>query len=288
MDQLKEILRQAIIYRFWIAVGLSALLPMIAYFVGVGPVQQKAAAETAAITGADKDVKKYTSGDLPNKDYKPAVAEKTDELNKDVEVSWRKLYARQAPLLTWPVRVDKRFKEWGRKWPENVDSGAVRLAVTDYVEAYPAAVTAVYNTFKPFDVKDGTGIVSAPPEATLLRPASFTIESLPDLGTVWAAQERLWIQRTLLEVVAEVNKSAKNWDGAIIKQVNLIEVGSPMAQDQRSLVKGEVLEAAPEIKDPSKPADAAPAADTSNMASMMPGGMMRGSGGAAGSSETVS
>ena len=33
MDQLKEVLRQMIIYRFWISVGLAALLPMIGYFV---------------------------------------------------------------------------------------------------------------------------------------------------------------------------------------------------------------------------------------------------------------
>ena len=47
MDQLKEVLRQMIIYRFWISVGLAALLPMIGYFVAVGPIQAKADQETA-------------------------------------------------------------------------------------------------------------------------------------------------------------------------------------------------------------------------------------------------
>ena len=55
---------------------------------------------------------------------------------------------------------------------------------------------------------------------------------------IWAGQERLWIQRTLLEVVAQVNKKAKDWDSAIIKQINLMEVGNPVAQDQRSYRQG--------------------------------------------------
>ena len=81
--------------------------------------------------------------------------------------------------------------------------------------------------------------MAAPPEAILLKPAPFTIENPPELGKVWAAQERLWVQRTLLQVIAEVNKNAKDWDAAIIKQINNLEVGNPAAQDQISIAKGE-------------------------------------------------
>src|SRR5262249_12839246 len=77
MDQLKEILKQAIKYRFWIAVGLSALLPLIAYFVGVGAVKTQAKAQSDAIEAAEKDVKQYASGNVINDQYQPVVAEKT-------------------------------------------------------------------------------------------------------------------------------------------------------------------------------------------------------------------
>lgn len=286
MDQVKEILRQAIKYRFWIALGISALLPMIAYFVGVGPVQTKAAAETATITSAEKDVKQYTSGNVINAQYKPLVSEKTEVVTKDVDASWKKLYKRQAPLLTWPDRVQDRFTAWGRKWPENVDPSAIQIAIIDYVNAYPAFVTEVYKTFKPFDPVTGEGIVSAPPEAALLRPATFTIEAPPPLGKVWASQERLWIQRTLLDVIAKVNADAKDWDGAIIKQINGLEVGSPLAQDQRSLAKGDTLEEAAAIDDPSKPAEPEESSSASASGSQqmmgMGGGMPAGYGGRGG------
>src|SRR4029079_2330978 len=125
-----------------------------------------------------------------------------------------------------------------------------------------------------------------PPEEALLRPAVFDITKLPELGKIWAAQERLWIQRTDLDVVAQVNKNAKDWDSAIIKQINVLEVGSNVAQDQRSLAKGEALEEAEAIKAPgSETADAAPA-DTGggmgNMMQMMMGGRRGAMGGMGG------
>jgi hypothetical protein len=257
MDQLKDILKQMIKHRFWIAVGISALLPMIAYAVGSGPVKEKAKTTTAAIQAANDGVKKYAGGTVPNSQYKPMVDEKTSDLVKDVNASWQKLYDRQAPYLDWPKSVQDRFPTWERKWPESVDASAVQLAIIEYVTAYPKFVNAVYESFHPFNVVEGTGLVSAPAEDVLLHPFPFTIENPPELGKVWAAQERLWTQRTLLEVVREVNKDAKDWNTATIKQINLLEVGNGLAQDQKSIAKGETLNEAPAINNPAAPAPAA-------------------------------
>jgi len=263
MDQVKEYLRVAIKFRFWIAVGVSALLPLIAYFVGVGPVRAKAEAETGKIKQADEAVKKFLTPGLANAQYKTIVDGKTETLTGDVDASWRKLYNRQAPLLTWPERVKDRFHVWGRTWPKDVDASAVRVAIIDYVNVYPEFVTKVYKSFRPFDPENGEGVVSAPPEAALLQPSQFSEQDPPDLGKVWASQERLWVQRTLLDVIESVNKGAKGWDDAVIKQVNSLVVGNPLAQDQRSISKGEALEEAPAILDPDKPVEAEPAAGDS-------------------------
>ncbi len=279
MDQVKEFLRQCIKYRFWIAVGISALLPMIGYFMGVPSVRADAEKITGEIKKAEKDVKLYTAPGLPNAQYKPIVNEKTQAVAQDVKTSWKKLYARQAPLLTWPEVVDPTIKAWGRKWPENIDSSTVLGAIVAYMEAYPAEVDKVYKSFKPFDYEEGTGVVAADPKETLLRPATFKPEEPPSLGKVWAAQERLWIQRTLLDVVANVNGDAKSWDQAYIKRIVGLEVGTALAQDQRSVAKGETLEEAVAIDDPAKPAEPAPeAGGPAGMEGMM---KMMNSGGAA-------
>ncbi len=247
MDQLKDLLRQAIKYRFWIAVGLAALFPIVAYAIGSGPVKEKAKAETEAIKAAEQDVRQYSAPNVPNDQYKPIVESKKEELVKDVNASWKKLYSRQAPLLTWPQVVDDRFRKWGRQWPASEDSSTVQLTIAEYVTAYPKFVTEVYKSFQPFDLAEGTGVVSSPPEDVLLRPFPFSLSNLPELGKVWAAQERLWTQRTILDVIAQVNQNAKDWNSATIKQINLLEVGNSAAQDQKSIAKGETLVEAPPI-----------------------------------------
>ncbi len=285
MDQLKEFLRQCIKYRFWIAVSLAMIFSIAAYTAGSGRVKEEAAKKTSDIEGAKKKVAAY-GANSPTAKYSEVLNEKTGELNKDVTESWKKLYARQAPLLTWPDRVHERFTTWGRQWPKDIDSSTVQFAIIDYVNLYPKYVTEVYKSFKPFDPETGNGVVSAPPEATLLRSASFKEETPPSLGKVWAAQERLWIQRTLLDVVAQVNRDAKTWDGATIRQILTLEVGTQTSQDQRSMAKGEVLVEAEPLDDPAKPPVEAAATGSSSspeaamMATQM-GGMMGGSAAAA-------
>ena len=276
-EQAKEFLRQVIKYRFWISISVAALFAVIAYLVGSGPVRDNADKERKSIIAAEKDVQQYNVPTIPTSDYMPVVEKKTQVLDKDVTVAWKTLFDRQAPLLTWPATVAKRFPAWGRKWPEKVEPTKVELAIADYIDAYPAFVSMVYKTCNPFDYETGAGIVSTPGQDDLLRPTKFDPEKLPDLGKVWAAQERLWIQRTLLEVVAEVNKNAKTWDEAPIRQIVELEVGNSISQDQRSIAKNDTLLEAEAI-----PAPGDPPPDTGTGATPSAGGLPGGKGGGMG------
>jgi hypothetical protein len=195
-------------------------------------------------------------------------------MTKDVNSAWKQLFDRQKDLLTWPKPVEERFRQWGRTWPQNVAEGAVEVAKYDYIQAYPEYVEKVYQVCQPFNYETGTGIVAAPPKETLLRPSVFDPTKLPDLGKIWAGQERLWIQRTVLEVIAQVNKKAKDWDSALVKQINLLDVGSQVAQDQRSIAKGEQLEESAAIKAPGSESEEA-STDTSGMSAGVGSEMMR-------------
>ena len=188
MDQLKEFLRQASKHRFWIAIGLAALLPLIAYFVGLGGMAEQAKAEEAKVKGALDGAAKYKNGVIQNNQWKEEVVRRTDELTKDVVKSHEKLYSRQEGLLTWPAPVVKTIQEWGPKYPASTDAQFVNDAILEYTQAYDEYVEEVYRTFKPFDYKTGKGIVAAPPMAALLRPVKFREDKRPTLSDVWAAQ----------------------------------------------------------------------------------------------------
>jgi hypothetical protein len=281
-EQVKLVLRWIVKYRFWLILGLSALLPAVGYAIGSGPVQDATKKQVADIKGADSGLGSYLSSNVTNDQWKPLVDEKKAVVTEDVNKAWTKLYNVQAPLLKWPDIVESRFHEWGRKWPENVDLGAVQKAIDDYVNAYEKAVDETYAKVNPWDYESGKGIVVVPDKMSLLRPSVFDPANPPALNKVWSAQERLWIQGTLLDAVAKINGKAKDWDGAVVKQINMMEVGSPVAQDQKSLVEGKTVEVSPEIVPPggtptATATDAAPGGmsdPTRMMAGMggMPGG----------------
>jgi hypothetical protein len=239
---------------------------LIAYFVAAGSLQADTDKETKTIEGSKNRVEPFSSGTHPNKDYAPEVQKRTDVLKKDINVAWRKLYDRQAPLLTWPSEVSERFNTWGRKWPTGVDDALIADTINSYVLTYEPYVDTVYKSFRPFDYDSGEGVVSAPSRDALLRPAFFSADAPPTLGKVWESQERLWVQRTVLDVIDKVNADAKDWDSAIIKQVVALDVASSAAQDQRSFIKGDTLELSTPIANPNAPADtaAAPVVDSAS------------------------
>ncbi len=217
MDQVKEYLGYAIKYRFWIVVGIACLLPLIGYFASAGAIEEEAKKQSDTIKSSFDEVKKFASNPSPvNNQYKPIVEQKTEILNKDVNASWRKLFDRQAELLTWPEDVADRFPVWGPKWPEGQDRIVITQALTDYVESYEDYYKNVYQTVQPFDYESGEGIVAAPPAQALLRPPAFTITDPPTLSEVWDTQRKFWVQRTVLDVIAKVNEraDAKDWQTA--------------------------------------------------------------------------
>ncbi|HWE37067.1 MAG TPA: hypothetical protein VG406_10910 [Isosphaeraceae bacterium] len=230
-QQLKEILRQMIKYRFWIAIGLAILFPMIAYLASAGEIKDKTDAAAKKVEGAKNGLKSFGPG-FKTRAYSQVVEEKTGDLGKVVDSTWRQLYDRQAPLLDWPEGFEDTFAKWGRHYPEGVDTSVIQNAIDLYKDAYPKYVTKVYNTIKPFDFDEGTGVIVAPSEDELLGPIHFTVGETPTLKQIWDAQERLWLQRTVLDVVAKVNGDAKDWDGAIIKKLAGVDVASESAMDQ--------------------------------------------------------
>lgn len=263
MDQVKKFLRILVAQRFWILCTIAALVPMIAYFVGSGKIVAETAAKTSEIENANKGVDPYKSGRKPNPDWKNLTASQTDKLTSEINVAWKELYSRQAPLLRWPLdRVEEKFRAWGRRHPESKDASPDEVydLIQDYVNFYPEYVTTVYKSFRPFDFVEGTGIVVSPAEKGLLRPSSFEISKAPKLTDIWKEQEKMWVSQAILDVIEQVNKQAKVWDDAPIKQIVRLEVASDAALDPMSKTKGVTLVDAPKILAPGEAEEGADAA----------------------------
>ena len=249
MDQVKNILKQLVKQRFWIGVGAVALVPLIAYFAIAGSIHDATNKKVAEIQGAYKGAQPFASGDTPTREYAEIVKEKKDRLKGEVARTAKSLYERQLPVLTWPKEVEDRIPAWGyREWPKEIGSQGEQQAINDYVDHYQDYIEQVYQSFHPFNPEDGSGIVAAAPRDVLLTPPVFNVQTPPTLKQIWDAQERFWLQRALFEVIATVNKDAKDWDSAAIKQITRLEVAVPTALDQLAATKAATkLEQATEI-----------------------------------------
>ncbi|MFM7129590.1 MAG: hypothetical protein ACKO0V_09565, partial [bacterium] len=258
MDQVKKFLKIAVANRFWILCVVAALMPMIGYFVGAGKIATATDAKAKDIESAYKGVDPYKSGKLPNPQWKSLADTKTAKLTEEVNVAWKKLYEKQAPLLKWPVdRVEETLRRWGRKYPDVKEADAVPDLIQDYINFYPEYVTSIRNSFRPFNFTDGKGVVVAPDEGGLLRPDKFEISKLPNLDRLWKEQEKLWVSQAVLDVVNQVNKSAQTWDQAPIKQLITLEVACEGALDPMSKTKGLALVDPPKILAPGETEEAA-------------------------------
>jgi hypothetical protein len=245
----KDILRLLIQNRFWIVLFIAALLPVIGYFLTAGAVKEQAEAKANEIKTAQQGAQTYASGTMPNGQYADFTQEKIGLIEKDVNEAHRRLYERQAPLLDWPAEVAPQLTEWGRDIPADISENETQRVAYFYSQVYDDYAKNVYDVVDPWDPIEGEGIVEVPPMESLLQTVTFDINNLPSIGKIWQYQENLWVRRSILEVIAEVNRKAgaKDWETAAIKRLNRLEVGNPAAVDHRTTALGFELKDPPEV-----------------------------------------
>src|SRR4051812_19790137 len=109
MEQLQVVLAHLKLHRFWYSLGLALVF---AYLVtlGAADAQKQAADLEKQLENSFTQVKSYQSGDRANSQWKQAVAEKKEVLDKDFLSSHEKLYLEQEKLMTWPKEVAEVFK----------------------------------------------------------------------------------------------------------------------------------------------------------------------------------
>ena len=275
----KEILRWLVQNRFWIALFIAALLPVIGYFVTAGSVKSETESKTAEIKGAKDGAQSYASGTVPNGQYGEYTQTKIELIEDDVDEAHGRLYERQAPLLDWPDRVAPQLTAWGRDIPEDVPPNELLSIAYEYSQDYEDYAKEVFETVDPWDPVTGEGIVVTPPMEALLQTVTFDINDLPSITKIWQYQENLWVRRSILEVIAQVNQKAgaTDWESAPIKNLLTLEVGNSVAVDHRTAAEGYELKEPPEVTKGGQSLEpAAPAAgDAGGMGGMM-GGQMGG------------
>src|SRR5262245_18591955 len=232
MEQLKI----AWAYRFWILIGIVALLPIVSFFVDTQKLSKNAKSRADELKGLETSLEKAAAGPNPNDNWVKGVSDLKEELSKQVDVGWIDLYKRQAQLKTWPDKVSEIYLRAGPTGEEKVPTN-VRL---NYQESYLPQLEDLFNIVQPMGRPKSKGLVVMDPNLIYsYRPVWADLsKDPPTVKQAWMAQEDIWLLRAVLGVVAIANKDSTKWQESAVKRIDRIDIGTSEARDYKLKSKG--------------------------------------------------
>lgn len=237
MDKLK----QAQKYQFWALLVVAIVLPFVGWSMARGMIPL-AADRTKVLTDLQKSLAPAGNDD-PNNEWKRQADLINAEQEKQKDLAWRTLFARQKPFMVWPKNVNPD--------PEKMLPRDLQV----YRLAYPDEVEARRQIVKPIDEYTPDGLVEYS-EDMLPRPDTEWELQAPSPSKIEAAQEDLWLLEAILTAVASVNKDATTPFDAPIRKIEelVLRGGSPRAAPAAAPVA-----APPKAPGPNAPPQVAPA-----------------------------
>ncbi len=237
MDQLKQIWE----YRFWIAVVLAVLVPLIGYG-NISGLSDQVAQRESQLNNLVTQLNGLSSATNPNPSWVRQVDALRGELSKQVEEAWRVLYERQKPFFVWPKTDEYDFAvEIGSLDPKDQNVQVPIVVLNAYRDVYPEQMREIWRLAEPRQDPDTKQLVDFPFDLVRDSPLywNFGAET-PTLQEIWLAQEDAWFLKSLVVAIAAANKNADSWRDAPLKQVVQFALG-PGAVDDSFAKSGKSL-----------------------------------------------
>jgi hypothetical protein len=120
MDQLKQVMAQAIKHQFWIITGLATVLAIVGYFLTSSTLNKLYTDQAKLLDDRFKDVSSVSSAvsTHPNEHSKAKMQVIIDKMAADVQQAWELQYKRQEKILVWPESAipNKRLLDKFKKY----------------------------------------------------------------------------------------------------------------------------------------------------------------------------
>jgi hypothetical protein len=209
-------------HRFWIGLGVFGLLWLIVLLIGLITLGDK-------VDGPRKEVKSKKEAvtnlrDIKNENYTNLVHEKTEELEEQKKKVWAEAWKGQADLMFWPQnprhpQTWEHLQKAGHFAEEIPPNDRSDYRESDMYAAQPQiALDGEYGIkarLWPIQAEGGDW-------SKLLRRATFKTENFPTNEEVWLAQEDVWVQNELVNVIAAALDSARRFEPvAIFRRIEI-------------------------------------------------------------------
>lgn len=194
MERLEPVLKQ----KFWILLGIGIIMTVTGWWLATGSLAAQITTRRGEIEGAEK---KVPTGEIPNNDWSQKLAAINTEQDLAVKSTARGLWERQRAKMTWPETVDEFA--WKNGYRGEID----QAGRVNYRTAYYFDVRRVWESVRPFNKFDGSGIVEFDPSK---MPQRIWGDLTPSSAEMWDAQEDLWLLEGLFQSLVELNGGANS------------------------------------------------------------------------------
>ncbi len=212
MDKIKEIL----VYRFWILLAIALIAPVVGWYVGKGAVSREITRRKREIKSAFDGI---PSGELPNQKWVDGVKKVNDQQQVQINKAWVELARDQNLLKTWPPALAEYMAQLGpddeMDKPQREHYAALYL--DEWLELWHLINPLRDGEYNPVtDKYKDVGIVSFDPALMPIKKWGF---DAPSTKQIRSAQEDVWMYRSLLEAIAQVNNDPENLSDAVITDI---------------------------------------------------------------------
>lgn len=212
MDKLKPVLT----YSFWIVFVIALLVPVVGWWSTTSALEQETESRISTLNGLN-----VPPADSPNDTWSKQLGQRKDVLRTEYEQARWQLWNAQQDLKTWPPIVQKYVKGLGHREPiRDITASGIY-----YRESYEDEVEKVVAIVDPYDPQTEAGkLVIAPKSMPHLFLPQQEWNPYAPSDDIWSAQEDVWLMRSIMKAIANVNASAENIAEAPVREITKLEL----------------------------------------------------------------
>ncbi|MBL8816244.1 MAG: hypothetical protein JNL58_09450 [Planctomyces sp.] len=221
MDKLQPILKQ----KYWICFGFALIFVFTGWWLGGSAIGTEIEARKQVITTAFSTASQ--GADKPNQKWIEGAKALNLKDKKAFDESSHKLWERQKAARIWHPEVQKEIEKipYFGKIPQ-------LSTRAKWASLYGRQFDELLKIVKPFEIKDGSGLVIVNPARITHRPYNSWVAKRPVSEEIWKNQEDIWLLKCLLTSIANVNADAQRITDASVREIVALQLrgGDPEAK----------------------------------------------------------
>ena len=199
---------------FWFLLALAVPLALVSLVLLWTTSSSLIAAPQKKVKDAEADLQRIKGSKPKHPRWLDALKKREDLAILQQKKVWEKNWKDQEKLMTWPASFAPQvLEQLGQMYFGDEIPGEIRSA---YPSNYWSQIGDIIQVAQP---RNGFGQIMVQPHDTwemLLRLMPESLEAWKNPPTpedLWLAQEDLWVQRGLLQIVHDVNEAIANFTG---------------------------------------------------------------------------